>query len=137
MADTLDAPKGKAVLCNTDIHTGNGIHWIVVLPVSRDFAYIFDPLGANNVRVSSNGLQTTNTIVRNTGAMNVHFFPYRVQDKGNSLCGWYSIYVARLFNDFIQRGGEPSAANLDSLVISQFGKSATRDDILKLARAFK
>ena len=138
MADTLDPIIGKAMLCNTDTHDGGGIHWIVVLKISREVGYIFDPLGPKNPRVNSRAMPTTTTIIAQLNAMRVHLYPYRVQALNNSLCGWYSIYIARLMNDYINQVSPRvvTPEELDAVIESQFGKSATRGDIMKLARAF-
>jgi len=126
--------KRDPVVVNTDITYGAGVHWIVIAPLS-DCVYIYDPLGPSNKRATGSGLPSDGYIINRLhkqGHQIIKWYPYTSQLKSSSLCGWFSIFVAKILNAL----GSPSAAEATAAIHSQFGKRADASDERLLRKVF-
>lgn len=135
------------IIINTDTSDGQGVHWIVGVIIHSSpnsthkyEGYIYDPLGAKNNRVTSKGEPIDQYLHRAfeeaTGNDHIHFYPYPSQLPTNSLCGWHSIYIATILRDYLKRYPHSSSSDLDKVIETQFGKSADKEDVAVLYRAF-
>jgi len=114
-----------AFVVNTDTSYGGGIHWIVLF-VRNGICYIIDSLGKNNKR-------------DNEGSMIKQILDFdlkpKIYDKGafqyvnNSMCGWFSIFVAKLIN-------YNKNVDIFKMIYNIFGSRPDDNDIMILIRSF-
>jgi hypothetical protein len=135
-ANTIPSLRiGKPIIVNTDLDGGPGIHWITLVKLANGVTYIYDPLGARNQRVSSDGTRTTDTI---TKGKRVAYYPYASQRASTTRCGWFALYVANLIRK-LHRGNRtstPSAIDITNMIKEHFGRSADKKDEEVLASGF-
>lgn len=90
-ADTIgDVPNARLIICNTDIASKPGSHWVVFYRNGDDLEF-FDSLGKPidvyhsrfKEFVQASGVKNVRTVV-----------PYRIQPIDSSLCGEYCLYYA-------------------------------------------
>ena len=138
-ANTIPSLRiGKPIIVNTDLDGGPGIHWITLVKLANGVTYIYDPLGARNQRVSSDGTRTTDTI---TKGKRVVFYPYASQRASTTRCGWFALYVANLIRKFMRANPvsamrKLSAIDITNMIKERFGKSADKKDEEVLASGF-
>lgn len=129
--DTIDnlLNQEEAFVVNTDISTGSGIHWIV-MKVFDNTVFIIDPLGPRNYRPYDETMFET---IHNNG-MRPQFYPGSMQFKTNSLCGWFSIFMAKEINS----NNIGSIKECIGLIDQFFGKNrkADKNDERVLVQAF-
>jgi len=126
MVDTF-APllkTNEAFIINTDLSSGQGIHWITLYP-KNGICYIIDSLGAENDRPNDDVMFE---IIEDAG-LKPKFYPHSYQYMDNSMCGWFAMYVCKLIN-------KNKSAHPFKLVNDVFGNSADDGDIQKLIDAF-
>lgn len=136
MADTFELTRDQPTIVNTDLQNSQGIHWIVALILNNGQGFIFDPLGPKNIRQASDGTHTDSIIksrMKQMGARSIHVFPYQTQMSTNSLCGWHSIYVAKLIESIALK----TIKSIDAAIIDEFGREADLGDIEVLRKAFQ
>jgi len=108
MADTADkclAGRARApFIVNTarSDDSSGGLHWITARLFGKR-AFVFDPLGPRNQR--PNDALLTDSLKR-AGAEKIVEFPFAVQDKATTHCGWFALAVAKL----IRRARTPLGA---------------------------
>ena len=142
MADTLDLPEvGEPAIVNTDIKGGQGVHWLCIARTRGDKCFIYDPLGASNVRGASTGEKTDTALWRSLiesgiDPNGVEIYRHKSQKSGNSLCGWHSLYVASIIKKNLARHPNASPQDLGALVAHKLDKRASEHNIEVLHRAF-
>jgi len=115
--------EDEPLIVNTDISSGPGIHWVVMI-LKEGMVYIIDSLGPNNYRPY--GKMMLQKIVDR--GYDYSFYKFRFQ-KNDSLCGWFSIYLSYLYNK--EKPIDPY-----EMTYNEFGKSADNQDIMHLIRQF-
>ena len=129
MADDIPEFVDKEpIIMNTDLSDGQGIHWIVLFPFNGT-VYIFDSLGKNNIRMNDKIMFEQ---IKEQG-YNYKFYPYSYQYRDDSLCGWFSIFVASVLK---KHSSSISENNVFSIIHTIFNDDADDDDILVLMKAF-
>lgn len=89
-ADTIcDVPSCDLIVCNTDISTNAGKHWIIFYR-DGDKLEFFDSLGKTVEAYGS----LFEKFVLDTGVQNVVTVPHRIQPPNSALCGEYCLYYA-------------------------------------------
>jgi hypothetical protein len=116
----------EAVIINTDISIGQGIHWIVLYPY-ENICLIVDSLGKNNNR--NNNSLILQTIKENN--LKPYIYDGEFQYKDNTLCGWYAIYISNLINQH-----KADIRTTIKMINQIFGRTADDDDIKVLIDAF-
>jgi hypothetical protein len=109
--------------------------------LANGVTYIYDPLGARNQRVSSDGQETTITI---TKGKRVVFYPYASQRASTTRCGWFALYVANLIRKLmratplrgIPKAIDTTANDITNMIKEHFGKTADKKDEEVLASGF-
>lgn len=124
----LASHPSNAFVCNTDVSTGNGIHWLAMLPL-KDTLYIFDSLGPDNYRPNDKIMLSQ---IEKAGYRPA-FYDGMYQYANNSMCGFFAIYVAQQLNKHIKQLNEE---NIFSFVSRIFGTSPDDGDIKKLISVF-
>jgi hypothetical protein len=93
--DTLPKRLGfrKFLICNTDLHTGEGKHWISFFQTEKTTIEVFDSLGIDH---SKKELLKTHCKFNNQLIFNLTPF----QDSESSSCGLFALYfcIERMFN---------------------------------------
>lgn len=114
-------------IINTDKTGGPGVHWICAVKLPKNILYIYDPLGAGNLRVDSSGNNVSKYLNKSTkDRRSVHYYPYPSQMISSTQCGWFSIFVADLIKKYKKDHQSPST--IDALIQSKFGKTADPGD---------
>lgn len=117
-----------AFILNTDISTGNGIHWITLMPIDNK-VFIVDSLSKNNNRPYDYIMFDT----INDYNMEPYFYNGEFQYDNDSLCGWFAIYISNMLNNYKHK---ITLAIANKLVFNEFGKTPDDEDIYKLIKAF-
>lgn len=115
--------ENEAFIVNTDLSSGSGIHWIVIYR-NNDNLLIIDPLGKKNYRPYDAIMFKT---IKDVG-LKYKFFDDDIQYSNNSLCGWYSIYVAKLIN----KNKDKSINEIIDILNSKFKSNGADDDDEKI-----
>jgi hypothetical protein len=114
----------EAFIINTDLSSGNGIHWVVLYP-RGNICYIIDSLGQDNDRPNDDILYET---IEDAG-LKAKFYPHSFQFLDNSMCGFFAMYVCKLIN-------KNKNADVFKMVTDVFGTDADDGDIQKLIDGF-
>lgn len=118
----------EPIIVNTDISSGQGIHFFTVIPID-DVLFIIDSLGTNNYRPYDDIMFRE---IEQTGLRPV-FFNGRMQFDNDSLCGWFSLFNAYLLKNY---QGHLTLAIANKLIENAFGHTADDGDIHKLIDMF-
>lgn len=117
--------QNTAIIVNTDINGGGGIHWVVMY-LRGNVLYLIDSLGNKNYRPNDKHMR--NIINENNLILKIYpFGSYQYSD--DSLCGWFSIYIANKIN-------ENQPKDVFKYVYSLFGNTPDDNDIKKLMNGF-
>lgn len=121
MVDNFELKDKKPIIINTDVSTGQGIHWITLMPFFNDgVCMVIDSLGPNNFRrydqimydrIASYGLKSL-------------FYEGSFQYLDSSQCGFFAIMVAQK----LKQMKNPSIEKVVSLLDRLFGKNRSPDD---------
>ena len=118
----------RAIVVNTDVSSGEGIHWIVMIPID-DVVYIVDSLGEEtNERQYDDIMFDT---IRKRG-YNIKFYDGLYQYKDSVLCGYFAIYIALLFN----HTPNISLEKAHDIVYKNFGYSSDVNDVRNILNFF-
>jgi hypothetical protein len=131
-----DLEANRAIIVNTDREDGPGVHWIAIIPLHNREVFIFDPLGANNSRVDSAGVPSMNELKLDLHRAKFRMYPYAVQMKSSTHCGWFSLYVAKMLQDHLIVHPKASARELNALIEDKFGRSADPADEREMRGGF-
>ena len=115
---------GEPLIVNTDTTGGPGVHWVTLVKLPGNKIYLYDPLGPDNERVTSDGIP-----------INLRFdyiYPYKSQLQSTGHCGYFAIYVARLIRK-LARLNRLTALTLTDTIQSEFGRSADWGDAKRIA----
>ncbi len=118
---------GEPLIINTDLSSGEGIHWMCAMPIG-DTLFVVDSLGADNVRPHDDLMFD---IARRAG-LTPQFYRGRFQYADNSNCGWFALYIAKM----LQKMKHPSIASATSAIARVFGRSADDGDLRVIRDAF-
>jgi hypothetical protein len=119
--------ESETIIVNTDVNTGGGIHWITLFKI-ENILYIYDPLGKSNKRDNQEILND----YAESQQLKIYFYPYENQYKDSSLCGWFSIYVGKVFTQQKPK----TIKECDHIIYTIFGDSADDTDVQKIIDAF-
>lgn len=119
--------ESETIIVNTDVNTGGGIHWITLFKI-ENILYIYDPLGKSNKRDNQEILND----YAESQQLKIYFYPYETQYKDSSLCGWFSIYVGKVFTQQKPK----TIKECDHIIYTIFGDSADDGDVQKIINAF-
>lgn len=78
-------------ICNTDLSTGYGIHWITMKKLD-DILYIYDSLGSKTNFRPYDKLMFK--IIKKCG-FKIYLYENKSQFKSSNWCGWYAILVCK------------------------------------------
>lgn len=121
--------ENRAIVVNTDINAGAGVHWVTMI-LHDGTVYIIDPLGEKNISqrpyddIMFKAIEDAN--------YDVLMYPGKFQDPRSSLCGFFSIYTAKILNKLKDVNPETIYDTVDKA----FGLSADRNDVDKLMEGF-
>lgn len=120
-------------ILNTDVSTGDGIHWVACIALS-DSVYVIDPLGPQNKRKYDDMMLK---ICKDNG-YDVNFYPYKFQLKTSAQCGYFAIYVCKkVLEPLLNKYGEDiTIEKINKKIVSIFGKTADTNDLMVLIKAF-
>jgi len=135
MVDTFVLYQGPIVV-NTDTSNNGGIHWFVLAQLPDNSIYMFDPLGPKNLRRTSDGHYSDHILKHRLEGMLIHKFPYQIQHKSSTLCGWYSIYIAQVIRTLLNEFPKLKHQQITAAIESQFGRKPSQKDIDILKRVF-
>ena len=94
--------------------------------------WLYDPLGPENDRVSSDGASTDALLC----GCSAHVFPFRSQISSTSLCGYFALYAAEKVAEHLRTHPRATPEQLDALIVRAFGKSADWGDVATLDQEF-
>lgn len=100
--DTLSSISSppQLVVCNTDLSSGKGKHWVVFFfPAGSDHCEFFDSLGKS---VGDYGEEFQSFVGKHV--QRCSFVPHRLQPLNSSLCGHYCLYFAYCRSDGLSMG---------------------------------
>lgn len=146
MANDIKLKTSVPVIVNTDTSDGNGVHWISMVKLKSKNGkeiFIYDPLGAKNMRGSSDGRLTDKILydsIQRNGPFepsNIHIYGPRTQKIGNTLCGWYSMFVASQIKKQLKEIPDTTASELATMIKNLFDQGATARNIRIMHDGFK
>jgi hypothetical protein len=115
-------------IINSDISSGNGIHYYVVYVYEINKVYIIDSLG----KQQHSGRPYDDIMMQSLNGFDVRWFPYKFQMNKSVHCGWFSIFTAKL----VERLNYPPVNVVEQRLIKLFGKTADNADEQVLVNAF-
>ena len=129
MADQIGSKlqEGIPLIANTDLSSGQGIHWICIYPKDQ-YAMIIDPLGSKNFRPND---QIMFEQIEQAGYQ-PFFWNGKLQTMNSVLCGYFAIYVAKM----IKGANSPSQNDVHDMIDQHFGRTADQEDVKKLISGF-
>jgi hypothetical protein len=122
--DTLPKTLGyrNFLICNTDIHTGEGKHWLCFFQTQKNEIEVFDSLGIDHIKkqLLNDNCKFKKTLIYNTTSF---------QDSNSTSCGSFVLFffIERLFNldldfhDFLELIFD-SDLNINEKTVSEFKK---------------
>jgi hypothetical protein len=125
LTEVLELSPKEAFVVNTDVSSGQGIHWITMKVGDHGVVYVVDSLGRKNLRPHDELMLKA---FADTG-LTPQWYPGVFQYEDSSLCGWFAIFCARLINKY----------PLDppfKLIKDVFGYTADDGDIHQLIKSF-
>ena len=107
MADSFEVEPNQAIIINTDINHGAGVHWLVVVNPMRypKDLFIIDPLGPENKRGTSNGMSSDDIIANRAADLGLNrlvFFSDKIQSDNSEHCGQFSEVIATAINELLR-----------------------------------
>lgn len=121
--------EDEAIVVNTDVSHSAGIHWICMM-LHDDVVYIVDPLGYKNITQRPYDDKMLQEI-KDEG-YDVLFYNGKFQFSNSSLCGYFSIAVARELNKL----SEVTPDTIYKCVDDMFGTTADVGDVNTLIKMF-
>jgi hypothetical protein len=101
-------PLGEPLIVNTDNTGGPGVHWVVMVKMRDEDhpgVYLYDPLGRNNKRVTSDGKPSK---------LKFDWVQWPASQLASTdHCGYFAIYVADLIRQVKPRIPEELGVQLD------------------------
>ena len=127
LSATIPPNKG-AIITNTDVSSGPGIHWITIYRINQD-ALIIDPLGPRNLRPYDAIMFAQ---LHNARVIDPEFYDGRFQYKADTTCGLFAIVCAEALRAESPESIEQAAETINHV----FGQTADIGDAEYLAAYF-
>lgn len=129
MVDNIRFRPNTAIVVNTDVSSGSGIHYIVLIPIEHT-VYIIDPLGSRNI--SQRPYDSIMFKAIKDAGYDYTFYPGKFQFNDSHLCGYFSTLVAKRLNELHSK----TPQTIWDTVEHMFGMTADTGDIRKLMEAY-
>jgi len=134
MVDTFEKllQYDKPFVVNTDVSTGQGIHYICLYKYDENNVFIIDSLGPHNFRPYD---KIMFDILRKNH-LNFSFYPYKFQTNKSIKCGWWAIWCCHLIDILLKHYDNINPQIITENVVKFVGKTAENYDEFVLAKSF-
>lgn len=123
-------------ILNTDLSTGQGIHWISCMMTKHKILWIYDPLGRYNKRPNDRLLVD----ILSRHDVLPYFSENKSQFNDSTLCGYYAILVCTKIKQLTKKISPilPTCRQLEDIIIDLFDddNKATISDELAIYNHF-